>query len=72
MIALTLLFLISTSNKTYTPILEKTYEVNEQFKESVSGWQFNETYKCPMKYSDQDFIITSSTEITIVEARIQN
>ena len=71
-IALTLLSLISTSSKTYTPVFEKTYEVQDLSRDHISDWQLNETYKCPMRYSDQDLIITSSTEITVVEARTEN
>jgi hypothetical protein len=72
MIALTLFSLISTSGKTYAPIFEKSYEDHGLIDIPMNNWQLNETYKCPMSYPDQDVIITSQTEITIVEARIQN
>ena len=72
MIALTLFSLISTSGKTYAPIFEKSYEDHDLVDVSINNWQLNETYKCPMLFPDQDVIITSQTEIIIVEARIQN
>ena len=72
MIALTLFSLISTSGKTYAPIFEKSYEDHDLVDVSINNWQLNEIYKCPMLFPDQDVIITSQTEIIIVEARIQN
>lgn len=72
MIALTLFSLISISSNTYTPVLEKSYETHVPDDMPINNWQFNETYKCPMSYPGQEVIITSSTEIAIVETRTKN